>query len=87
MKKLIRTTISIPEDIYKQAKVKASILGESFSAYVVDSLQEKASQIRNKGTTKVIDPVKTLGVFSVGIKKVPERNKLYEKYLKTKLGL
>lgn len=86
MTKLIRTTITIPEYLYKQAKVKASLVGESFSAYVVESLQEKLNQIRNRQKIKINDPAKTLGVFSVGIKKIPKRNQLYGQYLKRKLG-
>lgn len=86
MKKLIRTSITIPEDLYKQAKIKASMLRESFSAYVAESLQERISQIRNRKTAKTVDPAETLGVFSIGIKKIPKRSQLYEEYLKRKLG-
>ena len=86
MKKLVRTTISIPENIYRQAKVKASLLRESFSAYVAESLQEKMNQIGEGKITKKVKPEKTLGVFSVGIKNIPPRSQLYEKHLKRKLG-
>lgn len=86
MKKLIRTTITIPEDIYKQAKIKASLLRESFSAYVVESLQERLSLVRTREKTKRVDPKKTLGVFSIGVKKILKRSEIYAQYLKRKLG-
>jgi len=86
MKKLIRTTITVPEDIYKQAKIKASLVQKSFSAYVTEALYEKINQLKNKPLTKKIDPKKTLGVFSIGIKKIPKRKKLYETYIERKLG-
>jgi len=85
MKKLIRTTITVPENIYKQAKVKASLVQESFSAYVTEALYEKINQI-NQSLKKKIDPKQTLGVFSLGIKKIPSRKKLYETRIQRKLG-
>ena len=87
MKKLIRTTITIPENLYRQAKVNAAFLRESFSAYVVSSLEQKVTgnSLTKKG--KKIDPMKTLGVFSLGVKKIPDREKLYDKYLKRKMGI
>jgi hypothetical protein len=86
MKKLIRTTITVPEDIYKQAKVKASLVQESFSTYVTEALYEKINQIINEPLKKKVDPKKTLGVFSLGIKKFPSRKKLYETHIQRKLG-
>jgi len=86
MKKLIRTTITVPEDIYKQAKVKASLVQESFSTYVTEALYEKINQIINEPLKKKVDPKKTLGVFSLGIKKIPLRKKLYETHIQRKLG-
>jgi hypothetical protein len=86
MKKLIRTTITVPEDIYKQTKVKASLVQESFSAYVTEALYEKINQIIDEPLKKRVDPKKTLGVFSLGIKKIPSRKKLYETHLQRKLG-
>jgi len=86
MKKLIRTTITVPEDIYKQAKIKASLAQESFSAYVTEALYEKINQLKNKLLVKKVAPEKTLGVFSLGIKKIPKRKNLYENYVQRKLG-
>jgi hypothetical protein len=86
MKKLIRTTITVPEDIYKQAKVKASLVQESFSAYVTEALYEKINQMINQPLKKKMNPQQTLGVFSLGIKKILSRKKLYETHLQRKLG-
>jgi hypothetical protein len=86
MKKLIRTTITVPEYIYKQAKIKASLFQESFSAYVTEALYEKINQIINQPLKKKMDPQQTLGIFSLGIKKIPSRKKLYETHIQRKLG-
>lgn len=84
MKKLIRTTITLPEDIYQQAKIKASLMRESFSAYVASSLQQRMSQMRV--IKEKNNPKNVMGVFSLGIKKLPKREKLYEKIIRKKLG-
>jgi hypothetical protein len=83
MKKILRKTITIPESLYKQAKIHAAYCNESFSAYVVNILESK---IRKRKKMK-IDPMKTLGRLSLGIKKLPTRSEIYDEYLKKKLGL
>lgn len=87
MKKLFRATVTIPENIYRQAKVNAAYLRESFSAYVVNSLEEKIKGVKMNKKKRFKDPLKTLGRLSIGIKKIPSRNKLYDDYLKRKMGI
>ncbi len=85
MKKLVRKTITIPEEIYKQAKINAGYCNESFSAYIVNMLEVK---ILNKKKNKILkDPFKSMGVFSLHVKRLPSRDKLYEDHLKRKMGI
>ena len=85
MKKLIRKTITIPEHIYMQAKINAGYCNESFSAYIVNILEEK---IHNKKKNQQLkNPFKSMGVFSLPVKKLPTRDKLYEDHLKRKMGI
>jgi len=86
MKKLVRTTITIPEDLYKQAKIQAAALGESFSSYLTVAVEEK---IRGKGKKRTFkDPFKALGRLSLGIKgPYKNRKELYDDYLKRKMGV
>lgn len=87
MKKLIRTSITIPENLYKQAKINASVLRESFSAYVVQTLEEKIKGKNNNKKRIFSDPLKTLGRLSIGIKKIyNKRSDLYEEHIKRKVG-
>jgi len=85
MKKLVRTTITIPEDLYKQAKIQAAALRESFSSYIVSVVEEK---IKGKNKTKTFkDPFKAMGTLSLGIDRNFKRKDLYEEYLRKKMGI
>lgn len=83
MNKLIRKTITIPENIYRQAKITASFSNESFSSYITNIL---SSQIRKRTKiVKIKDPFKTMGTLSVGINKKWKRKDIYEDYLRRKI--
>lgn len=83
MSQLTRTTITIPEQVYTQARLMASSEDKSFSAYVsgilVQNLSGKAAPVKN--------PKSTLGVFSLGSKKdiYKKRSELYDKTLSKKV--
>lgn len=85
MSKLLRKTITIPERIYKQAKIHAGYCNESFSAYMVNILEEKI--YNKKKYKKLKNPFKSMGVFSLPVKKLPTRTEMYDEYLKRKMGL
>lgn len=85
MIKLLRKTITIPEKIYRQAKIHAGYCNENFSAYVVNILEEKI--YNKKKNKKLKDPFKSMGTLSVGINKKWKRNEIYEDYLRRKMGI
>ncbi len=86
MTKFVRTTITIPEQIYRQSKIRSSLLKESFSAYVTACLQKGLKEIPQQKTKKITSPKKILGAFSLGINKIPSRQNIYEKTIRRKLG-
>ncbi len=86
MSDLVRTTITIPESIYNQIKILAAYKGKSVSSFVTEVLNEKIKG--KKILKKKIDPMSTLGVFSLGGKEpYKHREELYDDYLKEKMGL
>ncbi len=85
MTNLLKKTISIPEDLYSQIKILAATQGNNFSSFLVKILTER---IKGKRVTKrKVDPMSTLGVFSLG-GKLPykHREDLYDDYIKEKMG-
>ena len=87
MRKLVRTTITIPENLYKQVKISASVLRESFSSYVVQTLEERIKGKSHSKKRVFSDPLKTLGRLSIGIKKIyKKRSDLYDEHIKRKMG-
>ncbi len=86
MKKLVRTTITIPEDLYKQAKIQAASFGESFSSYIVSVVEEKIKGKNKKKSFK--DPFKAIGRLSLDEKKpYKNREELYDQYFKREMGV
>ncbi len=85
MQKLIRTSITIPEDIYKDARVVAAKKSESLSKFITQSIR-----IRMYGKAKPkkkTDPTKILGKYSLGGKEpYKHRSELYDEHLKRKMG-
>lgn len=84
MQNLVKTTVTIPEDILKRAKLVAIQEKTTLSEILRDALKKRVYGYTR--TTKK-DPLKFMGVFSLGIKKIyDKRSDLYEEHLKRKMG-
>jgi len=84
MTDMVKTTITIPEDILEKAKLMAVREKISLSKIMRDALQEKVARKRGR---KVKDPMKLLGTFSIGIKKIyNKRSDLYDEHIRRKMG-
>ena len=84
MDTLVKTTITLPEQLLQQAKLAAIRGKTSVSRIMRDALQKRvATPIK-----RVKDPMKLLGKFRLGINKIyTKRSDLYDDYLKRKMGL
>lgn len=86
MQPLVRTTITIPQNLYKLIKMKAVVKNTSVSGLVTDLIKQDISP-GPVTKTKKKDPMSTLGVFKIGIKEIyKSRDELYEDHLKRKMG-
>lgn len=85
MTHLIRTTITIPADIYKQTRIIAASEGKSLSSYISHTLKAKAHGLKESKTK--IDPLSTIGKYSLGVKNVyNQRKDIYEDHFARKMG-
>ena len=86
MSNLVRTTITVPEPIYNQARMLATSRGESFSSFIAGILNQRIKG--KKKREKVKNPLSTLGKYSLG-DSAPYKNRgeLYDEHLKRKMGL
>lgn len=85
MTDMVKTTITIPQDILEKAKLMAVREKISLSKIMRDALEEKVERKRGR---KVKNPMKLLGNFSLGIKKIyNKRSDLYDEHLRRKMGL
>lgn len=81
----MRTTVTIPEDIYMQTRILAAYNKKSFSSYLSGVLQEKVKVSKKK--KKLQDPFLVAGKFSIGIGKIyKKRSELYENRLEKTMG-
>lgn len=86
MQQLIRTTITLPDDLFNQLKMKSATEDTSVSGLIARLLRKNFYQINREKTNK--EPLTSLGKFSLGVKKIyKNRDKLYEKHLQGKLGV
>lgn len=86
MTNMVKTTIMLPEETFKQAKIKAVNENTTLSRLINKALQdelEPKAQVK-----KDIDPMQTLGKYTLGIKKNEtfHRKDMYDDYLKRKMG-
>jgi len=85
MTNLVKTTITIPEDLLQQAKLTA--VKEKIT--LSDTIRQ-ALAVRIYGKTKqrdVKNPMKLAGKYKIGIKKIyHKRSDLYDKHFIGKLG-
>lgn len=85
MSDLVKTTITLPEDLLQKAKLMAIREKTTLSKVMRVAIEDKVSQKRGR---KVKDPMKLLGTFSIGIKKIyNKRSDLYDEHIKRKMGL
>ena len=85
MRDLIRTSITIPENVFIHVRILAAQKGESVSKYITRMLREKTQTPYH---TQVKDPMSLLGVYNVTDKSprlYTSRSELYEDHLTRKM--
>lgn len=82
MSNLIRTTVTIPRDIYLQARVVAAHRRASFSQLVSATLKKSIAF----SDPKVKDPFKIAGSLHLGINRAIHRSEIYDDQLHRKMG-
>ncbi|OGF99617.1 hypothetical protein A3D78_04580 [Candidatus Gottesmanbacteria bacterium RIFCSPHIGHO2_02_FULL_39_14] len=88
MADMVKTTIMLPEDILREAKITAVNEKTTLSKVIRESLETRLGKtIRTRNIKQNKDPLRFLGAFSIGIK-VPYKHRadLYEEHLKRKMG-
>lgn len=81
---LVKTTVTIPEDIIRQAKLVALSENTTLSDLIRSALEDKVKPHKKK---KLKDPMKLAGTFTMGIDKLySKRSDLYDDRLKRKMG-
>ena len=86
MQKLVKTTVTIPEQTLLLVKYLALQRGITISQIFREALCEKVNLPKN--ISKNNDPLRHLGVFNVGThKSYNKRSDIYDEHLKRKMGL
>ena len=84
MQKLARTTITLPEEILKTAKLIALHKKTSLGKIIEDALTDK---ITPKKRVLLGNPMKLLGKYNLGAGKIyKNRSDLYEEHIRRKMG-
>lgn len=88
MKNLVKTTVTIPEDMLQAAKLKAVHEKTTLSHLIREGLEDRLKKQEPTRRKKKLDPLRHLGAFSIGIK-VPykHRSDLYDEHIKRKMGI
>lgn len=88
MADLVKTTIMIPEDELKQAKMAAIRENKTLSEIIRDALVERTPRRAIRGVKKK-DPLRLAGIFKLGIKRGEtfRRRDIYDDYVKRKMGI
>jgi len=92
MSNLIKTTITLPEEILQIAKIKAVQEKTTLSNLIREGLKTRLTiDFPSKKTSsrhKKLDPLRHLGVFKLGIKEpYKKREDLYDEHIKRKMDL
>ncbi len=83
---LIKTTITLPEDLLQRAKFTAIHEKTTVSQIMRDALDTRTR--KPKLPVKKVNPMRYLGVFKLGIKEpYKKREDLYEDHIKRKMDL
>ena len=86
MQKLVKTTVTIPEQTLLLIKYLALQRGTTISEIFREALGEKVNLPIK--VTKDIHPLKHLGVFNLGINNIfSKRSDIYDEHTKRKMGL
>lgn len=83
MSKLIRTTINLPKDLIKEAKIYAAVNDTNLSELIRTTLRDA---IGNQYSTHQSSLEELAGSLDLPKRKIPTREELYEKHLKHKMG-
>ena len=82
---ITRTTITIPENTLQALKLRAVHEKTSVSAIITHLVKKELKEPMEKVSKR--DPMKSLGGFKIGIKKIyTHRDELYTDHLKHKMG-
>lgn len=84
MQKLIRTTITLPEDLLQEAKIQAVKEKTTLSGLIRQKLT-KINIPSKKESIPSRDPMTLLGKYKIGIKSTLRREEMYEEHLKHKI--
>lgn len=85
MPQLTRTTITLPDDLLNQLKMKSVVENSSVSKLITQMVNKNIYQKSVKKPVK--NPLKLLGKLKLGAKKIyTSRDELYEEHLKRKMG-
>ncbi len=53
----VRTTVDIPDSVYRKAKAKAAVRGETFKSYLVNALQKDLNQDNKEPKKRLQGPL------------------------------
>lgn len=85
MSNLIRTTITIPEDVYNQARIIAASSDHSLSSFISRLVKEKITGVKKKDIKNNL--FSSVGIFKLGVKKIyKKRDDLYKDRLAGQMG-
>lgn len=87
MQNLVKTTITLPQELLQRAKFIAVYERTTVSELVRDALKSRVNGGQKKQVVK--DPMKLLGKYKLGTrgKLYEHRSDLYEERLRRKLGI
>lgn len=84
MADLVKTTITLPEELLEKAKMVAIREKTTLSGLMRQTLEAKIMHRRGK---LVKDPMRLAGIFKLGIKKIyNKRSDLYDDHIFRKMG-
>ena len=88
MQTLVKTTITLPEDLLQQAKIRAIHKNVTLSQLIRNGLAKEIGITTKAKPTPAKDPLRHLGVFKLGIKSVyTKRSEIYDDHLKRNMGV
>lgn len=84
MTQLVKTTVTIPEDLFREAKLAAVQEKVTFSRILREALDERIHR-RNKRFKK--NPLRLAGRFKLGVNQLyKKRSDLYDEHIRRKMG-